>query len=66
MSLLLASAGAQGASSRGKVKVLVATLDGCMVAVYKGGRVDKYTELGRLVWSLDAHTELLCAIPVGR
>lgn len=46
--------------------MLVATLDGCMVAVYKGGRVEKYTELGRLVWSLDSHTELLCAIPVGR
>ena len=43
---------------KGKIRSLLATLDGCFIVAYKDGVVEKYTEFGRLLWSLDMSTRI--------
>ena len=51
---------------RDKVKALVPVLDRTMLVVYRSGIVDRYTELGQLLWTRDLREHISCAALVHR
>lgn len=43
---------------KGKIRTLLPTLDGCFIVAFKDGMIEKYTEFGRLLWSVDLSTRI--------